>query len=869
MSDFRNPIDTLKTWAIKADKKWLGKHILKVIELKRELEEDEIGEIYSDFLRENDLGQEKTRPSDENEKKVITEKKSTVSNTKPIKKMIFESISEVEGVNALSPKQEIKFNANLTVVFGYNATGKSGYVRIFKRISKSRTCEDIWCNIYKRKDRNICTAKFSIIIDDTKSEIKWAGESEVYPLTLVDVFDNKCVKVFLTDDLEFGFKPYGFELFSLISKGVGKIKNEVEAEIEKKSADKDYIQYFKQGTVVYKLICNLNHTTLESDIDALSSLSDQEIKDLDAKEKEVKALSSTNIADRIAVVKVEKKTLESIGETLKSIKECLGHESLKEYKKFAVDYTKAVKKAMSRKVADLKRFNIPSQESKEWMDFIKAADEYIKILTKEEYPKKADKCIYCRQGLSAEAIELIRSYRTLVGSEEEYAVALCEEKINSLVEGLSHKDFSLPILPKDEKEDQISNLLEACEAGLHKKIKDYFTNAENAKNDVVKLLQSKKDISTTFVIDKELISTIDMALKNKTSELTNLEEDVSKKDEKLKKLEEETQELRDRKLLRDKKVEIKAYLNDKKWVKKAEDVNRITTTKPITDLSKRVWENLVTDEFKTIFEKERTRLKAPKIEFVFPGEYGIQKRSKSIEGLKNIDDILSEGEQKAIAIADFLAELTLKSESTPVVFDDPVSSFDHKRRETVAARLVEESKKRQVIIFTHDILFLHYLFEACDDSAYVFYHWIEQENDSSYGKITLFDCPLLNKYSVKLKCVENSIAKAKDLGGSDREREIMSGFSALRAAYENFVIEKIFRKVVQRWVEKMQMLELKKIKYNEELLGKVQDKFEGLSLYIEAHSHSGMSRQDPPDIDKLKTELEYLRSLESSLGSSK
>jgi wobble nucleotide-excising tRNase len=44
-----------------------------------------------------------------------------------------------------------------------------------------------------------------------------------------------------------------------------------------------------------------------------------------------------------------------------------------------------------------------------------------------------------------------------------------------------------------------------------------------------------------------------------------------------------------------------------------------------------------------------------------------------------------------------------------VVFDDPVSSLDHKRRERIAKRFVEFSTQNQVVIFTHDIAFYAWL----------------------------------------------------------------------------------------------------------------------------------------------------------------
>lgn len=74
-------------------------------------------------------------------------------------------------------------------------------------------------------------------------------------------------------------------------------------------------------------------------------------------------------------------------------------------------------------------------------------------------------------------------------------------------------------------------------------------------------------------------------------------------------------------------------------------------------------------------------------------------------------DILSEGEQRAVAIGSFLAEVGLSGGKGGIVFDDPVSSLDHRRRERVAKRLATEAAYRQVVVFTHDIYFLCLLVE--------------------------------------------------------------------------------------------------------------------------------------------------------------
>jgi hypothetical protein len=45
------------------------------------------------------------------------------------------SISDIEGINALAPKKPLEFGkSNITVVYGHNGSGKSGYVRLLKQV---------------------------------------------------------------------------------------------------------------------------------------------------------------------------------------------------------------------------------------------------------------------------------------------------------------------------------------------------------------------------------------------------------------------------------------------------------------------------------------------------------------------------------------------------------------------------------------------------------------------------------------------------------------------------------------------------------------------------------------------------------------
>ena len=53
------------------------------------------------------------------------------------------SLMHHAGVNALAQDQTIRFGPHLTVVYGANAAGKSGYTRILKRACRARGAEEI------------------------------------------------------------------------------------------------------------------------------------------------------------------------------------------------------------------------------------------------------------------------------------------------------------------------------------------------------------------------------------------------------------------------------------------------------------------------------------------------------------------------------------------------------------------------------------------------------------------------------------------------------------------------------------------------------------------------------------------------------
>jgi ABC-type proline/glycine betaine transport system ATPase subunit len=92
-------------------------------------------------------------------------------------------------------------------------------------------------------------------------------------------------------------------------------------------------------------------------------------------------------------------------------------------------------------------------------------------------------------------------------------------------------------------------------------------------------------------------------------------------------------------------------------------------------------------------------------------------------------EVLSEGEQTALGMAGFLAEVRTDPSKSALIFDDPVSSLDHERRDKVAKTLVTLASERQTIVFTHDLAFVLALKKhAVHDSVEVTERSIERLN---------------------------------------------------------------------------------------------------------------------------------------------
>ena len=160
-----------------------------------------------------------------------------------------------------------------------------------------------------------------------------------------------------------------------------------------------------------------------------------------------------------------------------------------------------------------------------------------------------------------------------------------------------------------------------------------------------------------------------------------------------------------------------------------------------------------------------------------------------------VGEILSEGEHRCVALASFLAELVTSKDYSGIVFDDPMSSLDHKYRRRVAERLVEEAAHRQVIVFTHDLTFLFDLQREAEAAGQDVHYQNVHRAQSEPGHVS-DDLPIDAKSALPLAAALRSELKTVrgefDMWPEARRSVFADGFiGKLRKAWEQGIADLI------------------------------------------------------------------------------
>lgn len=173
------------------------------------------------------------------------------------------SIFHHRGVNALAEDQTLKFSPGLTVVYGDNGAGKTGYIRILKSACRARGPEKILGNVVSGTTPLVPVVAIKYKVGAEPNSREWTGSGEDEFVSRVSVFDTQCAAVYLTEKTDVAFRPFGLDLFDKLVKVCKVIRAKLESEQRALSVSAlGAVQAtIPEGTAVAKLLTNVSSLT--------------------------------------------------------------------------------------------------------------------------------------------------------------------------------------------------------------------------------------------------------------------------------------------------------------------------------------------------------------------------------------------------------------------------------------------------------------------------------------------------------------------------------------------------------------------------------------------------------------------------------
>lgn len=619
------------------------------------------------------------------------------------------SIGDIEGIDDLAPRTPLPFSPGLSVVYGSNGTGKSGYARIIKKMCGKPNATKLLPNVFTSAPQNRQCTVFARV-DGVDKKIVWeANGHPVDELAPVDVFDSQTGVFYIDKEQEVSYVPNEVALFEnlvfIFKELQRKLKSEQDAITTKLPARPLEFGNSKYISAMYD---RLKHDSDVSTVEKFFEFTEEDAQSLAGLDERLRA-SPLELAGkkqkRIAQMQL-------IINQLVEAAELVSSKSLKVLEKLEED--SGLKRKVARQAADaiVNETSFDGFGNETWKAMWQAARKYSedKAYPGSEYPVvvQGAKCVLCEQELDEAAKQRLVKFESYVAGELESSATAAELALQNALN-------SLPMKPQE------SALVTAIQAAQLDEEK-WLPALTEAWNEIERVTINERDKNrssrTHYDLPKDFFGEIVASIGALELEVQQHNKDAESFDKKS--LQEELADLKAKKwasgyiqAIKDEVLQLKARQKIDEWLK-------LVNTTAVSKEAGRVSEILVTDAFVGRFNNELKFLGASKVSVELiktKTKLGRVQHKIQLNGLNPIyskskaASVLSEGEQRIVALAAFLADVTGKPNSAPFIFDDPISSLDQTYEEQTAKRLINLSAERQVIVFTHRLSLLGQLIE--------------------------------------------------------------------------------------------------------------------------------------------------------------
>lgn len=727
------------------------------------------------------------------------------------KAVTLSSLTHVGGVNALAPGQRLEFASGMTVIFGENAAGKSGYTRILKSACRARGSEEILGNCLEetppQPPRAVLIGKYG----DETFEVEWADDSVSHDaLSQVNVFDSYCAAVYVKDKTDVAFRPFGLDIFDRLSESIERVKRLLERERRVLLEQEQVLPQVAPNTSVSRLLGSLSSLTPQDEIARLATLTTEEELRLETIRKVNQEARAGTRTATIKTLQLRSKRIKDLQKHLENLQHTLGPDALAGLKDLWQRKNDLARAAEALNSATLDALPIESVATDAWRTLWEAARTYseAEAYQNHAFPHLGEgaRCVLCQQVFSQGAIERMISLEQHLRSDANQQADQAASKLQGSLEKLQN------LVPGAKLALDAVQEVELESEGLAKRLRVLLDAAESAR--LATLLNASQGFEEPVVplqpgeIIIRLEGLVD-SIATRTQALTAERDDKAEAA-----LRKEQDELESRATLRANLQRVVDEIERKKRLAAYELCIKETSTAAITRKSTEITKATVTDQLSAGFAREIKRLNFDHVEVELcsaGGSRGALYHKLELRRARNtsLPSVVSEGEARTLSIAAFFAELSTAANPSAIIFDDPVSSLDHLWRERVATRLCEEAQVRQVVVFTHDLVFLLALSASAEKLGTPIQHQYIRRDPAVGSGICRQELPWValdvRRRIGVLKNRMQGAEKFERTGEIEQyEREARDLYRLLRETWERCVEEVLLSGIVQRYRQSIQ-----------------------------------------------------------------
>ena len=722
-------------------------------------------------------------------------------------------IRDVTGVNHLASGQNLTFSTTgLTVVYGDNGSGKSGYARILKRICRTRNPgSEIMGNIYAPPGTPIlqnATIEYQVG-GKTEAPFLWRDtEGPHSVLSAVGVFDSSCAAIHIGSRNEIAARPFGLDIPDELAEVSKKLDTRLAEERAKLANSRHPIfinPAWKATTPVGKAVAGLTAYSDLTEIRALAQLSVDE----QGRMQHLKEDLTLDAAAGARQIRLRAARVQILANELNAIETTLTDASLATIRTAQNDADDARKAATLSAETHFSGQPLSGIGEAAWKKLWESARSYsqTRAYPGRPYPPQEPNvhCLLCQQPLTKDAVDRMQSFEDFVQADTETKALTAEREARETLAPLLTLRLSLK--PHSVGLQEVTT----DDSRLQKAILRYLASARLRR---FTFRGSLGKPAPTLTNPAAKLEEIVRRLETRAAELDKLV-DPAERD----RWQGELDELEDRQQLA-----VSLPLVESEHVRLAtiaflEICCKDFGTIAITNLGNKLADDVVTPQLRDRFLDEVISLVSNKVRVEIArvgGRYGSPQYQVRLLAKRDakVLSVLSEGEQTCIALAAFLTEVATMDHCSALVFDDPVTSLDHRWRKKVAERLVKEGAVRQVIVFTHDLIFANDLHDLAVREKI-------QQSSRTVGRGAAGTGIVEDGLPWQGKSVEDRLDKlcqrardAKQLFDDSRDEEYgeeaVAIYNRLRATWERALESIAFAGVVQRHRDYIETKHLRK-----------------------------------------------------------